>query len=504
MTGPNAIAMATLAWLRNVAPAVFAQRRDLQMDSRKVKPGDVFLASPGATVDGRDFIDAAVKQGASAIVVEAQGWSDRPLGIPVRSVAGLQPLLGPLAASFYGNPSAQLLSIGVTGTNGKTSCSQWIAQLLTRAGRRCAVIGTVGIGFADEPLTDNALTTPDPVSLQRDVRQLLDAGARALVMEVSSIGLDQGRVGGMKFDVALYTNLTRDHLDYHRTMERYEAAKALLFDWPTLSHAVLNVDDEAARRLIARMVDRGVRVIGYSSQGVPDDARLAQRLTAERIRSTGDGLAFRVVLDGHGIDVEVPFVGHYNASNLLGVVGVALACGIRLDAAVSALAHLEPPPGRMERLVRPDAPLAVVDYAHTPDALAQALGALRPLAQARGGRLWVVFGAGGDRDPGKRAPMGEIAAGAADAVVITSDNPRSEEPTAIVAQVAAGASAARELACIVDRAEAINHAISHAAERDVVLIAGKGHEDYQIIGTRKRPFSDVAYARAALADRGRR
>jgi UDP-N-acetylmuramoyl-L-alanyl-D-glutamate--2,6-diaminopimelate ligase len=308
----------------------------------------------------------------------------------------------------------------------------------------------------------------------------------------------------MKFDVALYTNLTRDHLDYHGTMARYEAAKALLFDWPTLSHAVLNVDDEAARRLIARLVDRGVRVIGYSTRGVADDPLLAQRLGAERIRSTGDGLGFRVVLDGHGIDVDVPFVGQYNASNLLGVVGIALACGIRFEAAVGALSQLAPPPGRMERLVRPDAPLAVVDYAHTPDALAHALAALRPLAQARGGRLWVVFGAGGDRDPGKRAPMGAVAAEAADAVIITSDNPRTEEATEIVAQVAAGARAARALRCIVDRAEAIQHAISRAAECDVVLIAGKGHEDYQIVGTRKRPFSDVAHARAALAERGRR
>ena len=503
MTGPNAVATSTLAWLRASAPAVFAERRNLQLDSRKVKPGDVFVALPGSTADGREFLDAAVKQGAAAAVVEADGWSGRDIGIPVRSVPRLRPVLGPLAAAFYGHPSEQLLSVGVTGTNGKTSCSQWIAQLLTRSGRRCAVIGTIGIGFPDEPFTENALTTPDAVALQREVRALLDAGAQALAMEVSSIGLDQGRVAGMKFDVALYTNFTRDHLDYHGTMERYEAAKALLFDWPTLSHAVLNVDDAAARARIPRLVERGVRIIGFSTQGVPSNQRLAHRLGAIDIRSTAEGLAFRVSLDGDSIAVDVPLVGQFNASNLLGVIGVALACGVRFETAVAALPSLTAPPGRMERLLRPDAPLVVVDYAHTPDALAQALAALRPLAASRRGRLWVVFGAGGDRDPGKRAPMGEIAAELADVVVVTSDNPRSEDAASIVAQVAAGAQRAAQLLCIVDRTEAIARTIGEAAAEDVVLIAGKGHEDYQIIGSRKLPYSDVAQARAALSERGR-
>ena len=504
MTGPNAVVMDTLRWVRSVAPTVFAQRRDLQLDSRKVRPGDIFLALPGAAVDGRGVIDVAVKHGAAAAIVEAHGWVKRSVDVPVRAVPHLRSLLGPLAASFYGHPSSGLLSVGVTGTNGKTSCSQWIAQLLTRSGRRCAVVGTIGIGFPDEPFSDSPLTTPDPVSLQRDVRRLLDAGAQALAMEVSSIGLDQGRVTGMKFDVALYTNLTRDHLDYHGTMERYEAAKALLFDWSTLSHAVINLDDAAAGRLIPRLLDRGVRTIGYTARGAAGDRRLAHVIAAEKIRPTADGLAFVARLDDSGVAVEVPVVGNYNVSNLLGVLGAAIACGVNFAAAVAALPHLAPPLGRMQRVVRPNAPLAVVDYAHTPDALTQALQALRPLAEARHGKLWVVFGAGGDRDAGKRAPMGAAAAGGADVVVVTSDNPRTEDPSAIVAQVALGARDARELVCVLDRSEAIAHAVGKAAKEDIVLVAGKGHEDYQIVGTRKQPYSDLAQVRAALVERGRR
>jgi UDP-N-acetylmuramoyl-L-alanyl-D-glutamate--2,6-diaminopimelate ligase len=491
----------SLQWLRAVAPAVFAQQHDLQLDSRKLQLGDVFIAVPGEQTDGRSYLPAAAERGAAAALVEADGWSGPAPAMPVRAVQGLQRLLGPLAASFYGHPSERLLSIGVTGTNGKTSCSQWIAQLLTRSGRRCAVIGTIGIGFPDEPFDASPLTTPDPVSLQREVRRLLDAGAQALAMEVSSIGLEQGRVQGMKYDVALFTNLTRDHLDYHGTMERYEAAKSLLFEGP-LSHAVINLDDAAGLRFAARLIELGVSTTGYSVRDA-HIAGLAHRLTADSIRATPIGLAFGIALDGEAVAVEVPLVGQYNVENLLGVIGVSIACGIDFARAVAALPRLEPPPGRMQRVARPDAPLAVIDYAHTPDALAQALQALRPLAEARGGRLWAVFGAGGDRDPGKRAPMGAAAARHADVVVVTSDNPRTEDPASIVAQVAAGAVQGRELTTIVDRRRAIEDAIGRAAPEDVVLIAGKGHEDYQIVGSSKLPFSDVVQARAALAARGR-
>jgi UDP-N-acetylmuramyl-tripeptide synthetase len=490
-----------LAWLHGLPPASGRRGRDLRLDSRGVRAGDIFIAVPGEQSDGRRFLADAVGRGAAAALVDAEGWDGADHAIPVQSVAGLRDSLGVLAAAYYERPSEQLLSVGVTGTNGKTSCSQWIAQLLTREGRRCAVVGTVGIGFPGA-LHASELTTPDPVSLQRELRHLIDAGAQALAMEVSSIGLEQRRVDGMHFDVALFTNLTRDHLDVHGTMERYEAAKAMLFQWRGLRHAVVNLDDPAGCRIATHAAERGVDVIGYSAQGDSTPRPLAPRLLARKIRATEDGLAFELRDGGQAHPVEVPLVGHFNVANLLGVVGVSLACGIRSDAAAAALPFMVPPPGRMQRVDVNSQPLVVVDYAHTPDALTQALEALRPLVKARQGRLWVVFGAGGDRDPGKRAPMG-AAAVAADAVVITSDNPRTEDPQRIVDQVAAGARMARDLLAEVDRARAIERAITAANPADVVLIAGKGHEDYQIVGTEKRPFSDVAQARRGLALRAR-
>ena len=517
MSGASAAATDAIGWLRQVAPSVFADRRDLHLDSRCLKRGDVFIALRGNHVDGRRYLPAAAASGAAAALVDADGWNEINFSsttseLPTRAIEDLRSVIGPLAAEFYRRPSEHLLSIGVTGTNGKTSSTQWIAQLLTRAGRRCAVIGTIGVGFADEPLTETSLTTPDPVSLQREVRALLDAGAQALAMEVSSIGLEQGRLNGMKIDVALFTNLTRDHLDYHGTMQRYEAAKSLLFDWPTLSHAVINLDDAAGRRLIHKLVERGIDVIGYSAASIAGagetkiEPPIAHRLSARAIRATAHGLAFEVDLDGHAIPIEVPLVGHFNVENLLGVLGVMYACGIEFARAVAALPQLDPPLGRMQKVVMPAAPLAVIDYAHTPDALSKALAALRPLVEARrlqgsGGKLWVVFGAGGDRDAGKRAPMGAAAAQGADVVIVTSDNPRSESAEAIASQVAGGAANARELITVVDRSHAIAHAIANAGPTDVVLIAGKGHENYQIIGAERLPFSDLSQARAALARR---
>jgi UDP-N-acetylmuramoyl-L-alanyl-D-glutamate--2,6-diaminopimelate ligase len=481
-----------LGWLRARAPAA----RDLQADSRKLAPGDVFVALPGARVDGRAFVADAVTRGAAAVLVEAQGWSGSA-AVPVLPVPDLAAGLGELAAAWYGEPSAELLSIGVTGTNGKTSCSQWIAQLLGASGRRCAVIGTVGSGFPGGEWRDAELTTPDALALQREVRRLRAAGAQALAMECSSIGLEQGRVAGMHFDLALFTNLTRDHLDYHGSMAAYEAAKTRLFDWPGLHHAVVNLDDPMGLRLAQRLAGRSdVQVTGYGLG--PAAAPVALHVQAQQVRATAQGLSFTVVAGGRRAAVEVPLVGQFNVSNLLGVLGCALAAGVDFDAACRQLPRLVPPPGRMQRVGGSDGPLAVIDYAHTPDALVQALAALRPAARARGGALWVVFGAGGDRDPGKRATMGEAAARGADHLVVTSDNPRSEDPAAIVAAVARGAAAARHCECIVDRAAAIAHALTEAAPADVVLIAGKGHEPYQEIAGRRLPFSDLEHARAAL------
>ena len=513
MTGPHAEVALVLAWLRTHSVAPGARRGDLQLDSRRVEPGDIFVALPGAVAggdDGRRYLSAARNRGAVAALVEADGFDGAAAGLPVLPVRGLRRVLGQLAARYYGLPSDSLQVVGVTGTNGKTSTACWVAQMLSRAGMRCAVLGTVGSGFPGEALADATLTTPDAIALQREVLRLRDAGARALAMEVSSIGLDQGRVHGMRFDVAVFTNLTRDHLDYHGTMEAYEAAKSLLFDWPTLTAAVLNLDDPAGRRLLTRLAERArggaLRVSGFTTaagaRGAAADG-LAHLLSASDIRVGTNGLGFTLRCDRSEARIEVPLVGNFNVSNLLATIGAALACGVELGAACRIAPHLQPPPGRMQRVRVHDSdePLVVVDYAHTADAIEQALLALRPQAAARGGRLWIVFGAGGDRDPGKRAPMGAAAGRHADRVVITSDNPRREDPAAIVAAVAAGAPARSSVEMIVDRAQAIAHALAAADARDIVLIAGKGHETTQEIGGVKRPFSDVEQARAALAAR---
>lgn len=474
--------------------------RDLRLDSRQVERGDAFVAVPGRKVDGRDFVEQAAARGAVAVLVEADGWTSPHAGVPVLPLTGLTADLGRLAAAWYGEPSRALFSVGVTGTNGKTSCSQWIAQALSAAGRPCGVIGTLGSGFPGQ-LQDAGLTTPDPVSLQRAVRALADRGARALAMEVSSIGLDQQRVDGMKFDVAVFTNLTRDHLDYHGTMEAYAQAKARLFDWPTLTHAVLNLDDPFGRQLAHALQARAraPTLIGYSVAPAVD-GELPCQLRATALRATATGQAFTLMAGDERADVTVGLVGSFNVSNLLAVTGALLAAGLSLADAAALLPRLSPPPGRMQCLGGSGQPLAVVDYAHTPDAIAQALTALRPLAQARGGALWIVFGAGGDRDPGKRAPMGAAAA-AADQIVITSDNPRGEDPAAIAAQVAAGIPAGSSCRTLIDRGMAIDSVLAEADARDVVLIAGKGHEPYQETRGVRTPFSDVERASAALASR---
>jgi UDP-N-acetylmuramoyl-L-alanyl-D-glutamate--2,6-diaminopimelate ligase len=505
-----------LAWLRTHAAAVGARRGNLQLDSRRIEAGDVFVALPGAGAeadDGRRYLLSAQEHGAAAALVEAEGFDGADFGLPVLAVADLRRVLGQLAARYYGLPSESMQVVGVTGTNGKTTTAFLIAQMLARAGTRCAVLGTVGSGFPGETLAEVPLTTPDAVSLQREVLRLRDAGARALAMEVSSIGLEQGRANGMRFDVAVFTNLTRDHLEYHGTMRAYEAAKAMLFDWPTLTAAVLNLDDPAGRRLLARLAERAhagaLRITGYTTYAGSLDpasaAGLAHLLIAHDIRVNANGLEFTLRSGRSEQRLEVPLVGQFNVSNLLASIGAVLACGADFDFACRAAPQLLPPPGRMQRVRTCNGaePLLIVDYAHTADAIEQALLALRPQARARAGKLWIVFGAGGDRDPGKRAPMGAAAGKYADRLVITSDNPRREDPTAIVAAVAAGVPTRLNVELIVDRAQAIAHAVAAADARDVVLIAGKGHEATQDSGGVKRPFSDVEQARAALNARAR-
>ena len=461
----------------------------LAIDSRKVRPGDLFLAYPGRRSDGRAHIPEAIAAGASAVLWESSGfqWNAAAWKVANAGVTDLQSQVGEIASRFFDHPSRNMWLAGVTGTNGKTSCSHWIAQSMTRLGRKTAVIGTLGSGFTGE-LNDAANTTPDALELQSTLAALRGRGAAGCAMEVSSHGIDQGRINGTEFDVALFTNLSRDHLDYHKTMEDYGAAKAKLFRWPNLRHAVVNVDDPFGSEL-ARSIDRSsVNVLGYGfGRG---------EIAGHNLDLSTRGLKLEIQTPWGAAQLSSPLVGEFNAVNLLGVLGVLIAADVPLRDAVNALAQVEPVAGRMQMVRLPNLPLAVVDYAHTPDALEKALHTLRKLL-APGAKLHCVFGCGGDRDPGKRPLMGEIATALSDWAVITSDNPRSEDPHAIIADIVAGAHPNHEIEA--DRSRAIFRALQLAGPLDAVLIAGKGHETYQEIGMQRLPFDDVEVARAALA-----
>ncbi len=460
----------------------------LTLDSRAVQPGDVFLAVKGYRSDGRAYIAQAVERGAAAVLYEA---GEVPtIAVPHVAVDKLGRLAGEIAHLVYGRPSERLWLAGVTGTNGKTSVSQWLAQAMSALGRKCAVIGTLGSGFPGE-LAASINTTPDAVALHRLLAQFESQGAAACAMEVSSIGLDQGRVNGAQFDVAVFTNLTRDHLDYHGDIDAYGEAKERLFSLPGLEAAVINLDDPFGERL-AEQISGRVRTIGYTLSGRTGAAEV---LAAEHLAMTETGLAFKV----DGVTIEAPLVGRFNASNLLAVIGALLAAGAPFGDIANVLPDVVPPPGRMQCVGGRGQPLIVVDYAHTPDALEQALRALHGTATARAGRLICVFGCGGDRDAGKRPLMGEVAERLADAVVLTSDNPRSEDPLAILAAIRTGMHGAPVIEP--DRAAAIRRAVGTADAKDVILLAGKGHEPYQETAGVRQPFSDVEQAMAALGAR---
>ncbi|MCX9157864.1 UDP-N-acetylmuramoyl-L-alanyl-D-glutamate--2,6-diaminopimelate ligase [Niveibacterium sp. 24ML] len=466
-------------------------------DSRTVQAGDIFLAYPGAKSDGRRFIADAVKRGAAAVLWEREGFAwDPALLVPHLAWDGLAKVLGDLAHLVYGEPSTRLRLIGVTGTNGKTSITQWLSRSFTAMHERCGVVGTLGIGYPDA-IEEGLNTTPDGIVLHSALADFVADGARAVAMEVSSIGIDQARVAGARFDTAVFTNLTRDHLDYHGTMEAYAAAKARLFAWPGLRAAVINLDDEFGLDLARDCGPRLSNTIGYTLGDSPEHLpEGVHPLVAVDLHGTATGQRFTVLWSGMRAEVEVSIVGRFNVSNLLAVMGVLLAAGHAFEDVAGVIAQLHPPPGRMQAVGGVMQPLVVVDYSHTPDALEQALKALRPAAQARGGRLVCVFGCGGDRDPGKRPMMGAVASRLADRVVLTSDNPRSEDPQAILAQIAAGAGPSAVVEA--DRAGAIRHAIDQAAADDVILLAGKGHEPYQEIAGKRLAFSDIEHARAAL------
>ncbi len=471
-----------------------ARPRRITADSRQVHSGDAFAAFPGARADGRRFIHDAIARGAGAVLWEAQGFSwNSEWRIAHHPVDNLKGKLGAIADFVYGSPSQALWVVGVTGTNGKTSCSQWIAQSMNRCRQRAAVVGTLGNGLVGA-LEPAANTTPDAALLHEMLAQYKIAGARAVAMEVSSHGLDQGRVNGVAFDVAMFTNLTRDHLDYHGTMAAYGAAKAKLFAWPGLHASVINADDPFGQSLVDSVRARGGNVLTYGLANAD--------VTATGLAARPRGIALSVATPWGRGDVETALIGTFNASNVLGCLAALLASDVPLADALAALAQVEPPPGRMQRLGGGAAPLVVIDYAHSPDALEKVLTALRP-GVVEGGHLICVFGCGGDRDAGKRPEMGRVASTLAERVIVTTDNPRNEDPASIASAIVRGIrdTGNRHWTVDLDRATAINAAIAGAAPGDVVLIAGKGHEDYQETNGVRAHFSDAEAAAAALAAR---
>lgn len=473
--------------LPGLAPEVAAVPvTGLALSSKDVLVGDVFLAVKGHIVDGRDYIDAAIRAGAVAVIADAPFDAAR-WSLPVIVVNDLSTQLSEIAGRFYGQPSTQLKLIGITGTNGKTSCAWMVAQLLEAIGEPCGLIGTLGSGRFGR-LNSGRNTTPDAVSVQALLSDWRDGGANWAAMEVSSHGLAQHRVAALHFSAAVFTNLSQDHLDYHGSMEAYGQEKARLFSWLDLPLAVINRDDEFGRRLLK--TSKAKQVIDFS---VFD--RNA-KVYAEDVSCDISGIRARLCSEWGEVNIRSSLLGAFNLSNLLAASAVLLGMGVPAEKVEAALPLLEPVPGRMECLRSADNVLAVIDYAHTPDALQKVLQTLRAVT---GGNIYCVMGCGGDRDKSKRPLMGAIAEQYADYVWVTNDNPRSESATDIINDICVGMSSRPIIE--LERDIAINAAIQSAKSGDVVLVAGKGHEDYQEVAGHRLPFSDVQCARLGLAAR---
>ncbi len=466
----------------------------LWTDSRKVAAGDGFIAWPGAASDARNHVAEALAAGAQACLVEEEGaeafgFSDLRIGV----YKGLKAATAPIAAAYFEEPGRQLQVVAVTGTNGKTSTTWWLALALGKLRRRCAIVGTLGIGEADAMIA-NGLTTPDPVLLQQQLRHFVEQGFVCCALEASSIGIAEKRLDATPVRVAVLTNFTQDHLDYHGSMQAYWEAKESLFSWPGLEAAVLNIDDAKGAALDLKLAGSGLDIWTVSIAG-------PARLQAQAIEQGAQALGFDVVEGSERYRVTAATVGLYNVSNLLGVIAAMRTLGISLRDAAGAASNLPPVPGRLDTLAMAGMPLVVIDYAHTPDAIEKVLLALRPVAQHRGGRLWCVFGCGGDRDAGKRPLMAAGAQKNADQIVVTSDNPRSENPASIISQILLGLTHADSVHVQADRALAISQTLALAEPSDVVLLAGKGHENYQEIHGVRQPFSDRLQAQEALRAR---
>ncbi len=510
--GESGFAAEIGTWLR----ASLEPGAALVADSRQVRAGDAFFAWPGQNVDGRDFIDAALAAGAGAVLFEGDDRGDAtprpgrpalPAGLRnhprVREIAGLRTLAGPIAAHYHDHPSRHLDVIAVTGTNGKTTSTQWMASGFAAAGIRSAVIGTLGSGVVEAGRTPDlqafGLTTPDALGLQRLLADYVARGIRCVALEASSIGIDQGRLNGVSVDTAVLTSLARDHLDYHGTSAAYLAAKLRLFSWPELRHALINGDDPVAPEFLASLAP-GVASLAFGHLPGTHGWRAARKLSAWRIVEDAHGSTVSIGGDFGRTEIPLRILGQFNVVNALAAASVWLVHGMPFDEAMRRLAELPPLPGRMQRVDVEACPLVVVDYAHTPDALMSVLQALRPLAQARHGQLWCIFGAGGERDVGKRPLMAVAVERSADRAVVTSDNPRGETPFRIVSDIRSGFLREPWLTEL-DREQAIRRTIETAAPADVILIAGKGHETFQEIGGRRLPFSDPEIARKWLLAR---
>ena len=459
----------------------------LALDSRCIAEGELFLACAGTAQHGVHFIEQAIARGAVAVAVEpapeSAGMDLDAYSIPAFWVERLHLLASEVAGRFYGDPSSEMAVVGITGTNGKTSVSQFIAQAIAEQ-TPCGVVGTLGSGLYGE-LSETGHTTPDAVSLQAQLAQMHDASARHVAMEVSSHALDQGRVNGLRFEVAVYTNLSHEHLDYHGDMETYAAAKRRLLEMTGLRKAVINSDDATGRNWLAAMPE-GVEAISYGLEG-GEGENLSPTLFADALQLDASGLSMRVRSPWGEGRLQTGLLGRFNASNLLAALGALIALGYDFADAIARLGRVGTVPGRMERFAVPGRPLVVVDYAHTPDALAHVLTALREHTRRR---LWCLFGCGGERDREKRPKMGQIAEALADSVVITDDNPRRENPFNIIEDIFCGIGNPDAIYVNRDRAQAIAHAIGLSREGDVILVAGKGHETEQQIGEQRIPYSD--------------
>ena len=479
--------------LPDVALAHDPQIGGLALDSRHIRPGDAFVAIAGFGAHGLGFIEQARAAGAGTILFEPPAPVELPAPADAIAVPGLRARLGAMADQFHGHPSRAMTMVGVTGTNGKTSTVQLLAQAWQLLGTRSGSIGTLGVGLYGD-VVPTGFTTPLVLQMHQLLAQLRDAGAQAVAMEVSSHALDQGRVDAVHFDVGVFTNLTRDHLDYHGDMASYGAAKARLFHREGLKAAIINLDDAFGRELITTLA-ADVQAVGLSSTGQP-----GAHVRAENLQLDGQGMGFDLVIEGESQRLRSPLLGRFNIDNLLAVAGALHALGQPVAVITDVLGRLQPIHGRMNRLGGSDEPTVVIDYAHTPDALEQAL---RSLHGHLDGRLLCVFGCGGERDTGKRPQMAAIAEKLADVVFVTDDNPRGEDGDAIVADIVAGLVDSAKVTVQRDRARAIAAAIAQAGPGDIVLVAGKGHEPYQEIAGIKHPFDDTdVAARALLARQG--